>query len=44
MPQSLTTVAKTIAAWRFGVDWAATGYLRRDWRPVPTLVFTEPTT
>jgi uncharacterized protein len=38
LPQSLTAVAKQLAAWRFGVDWEALDYLGTD-PSVPVLIF-----
>lgn len=39
LPQSLTSVAKLLASWRFDVDWSAINYLGRDLHPIPTLAF-----
>ena len=39
LPQSLTSVAKLLATWRFGVDWEAINYINENLRPIPTLVF-----
>lgn len=38
LPMSLTSVAKQMAAWRFGVDWHALDYLGVN-PGVPTLIF-----
>lgn len=41
LPPSLTAVAKQLAAWRFGVDWAALDYLAETgpYERLPFLVF-----
>ncbi len=39
LPQSLTSVAKLLATWRFGIDWEAINYINENLRPIPMLVF-----
>jgi pimeloyl-ACP methyl ester carboxylesterase len=39
IPGPLTWTAKTIAGWRYGIDWERIDYLDRDWLRVPALVF-----
>ena len=39
IPGALTWTARTLAGWRFGIDWAAIDYLDGRWVRVPTLLF-----
>ncbi len=39
LPQSVTSVAKLMATWRFGVDWDAINYINENLRSIPMLVF-----
>ncbi len=39
LPQSLTSVAKWMASWRFDIDWNSIDYINENLQPIPMLVF-----